>query len=154
MLALLITLCLLSSQVIYVHNYWAKLIQGPSWLWSYGRWIYNYLCNQCPSPLTLRVWIPLRRGVLDTTLCDKVCQLLVAGLWFSPVSFTNKTDHHDITEILLIVELNTKNQTKPNWYKLYMNVPLVNLIRIFDFGAYHKFNMAAMANNTIWLVEL
>jgi len=24
---------------------------GPSWLWSYGSWIYNYLCNQCLSPL-------------------------------------------------------------------------------------------------------
>jgi hypothetical protein len=22
----------------------------------YGRWIYNYLCNQCLSPLKLRVW--------------------------------------------------------------------------------------------------
>jgi hypothetical protein len=39
-----------------------------------------------------------------TTLCDKVCQWLAAGQWFSPgtpVSSTNKTDHHDITEILL-----------------------------------------------------
>jgi hypothetical protein len=27
---------------------------GPLWLsWSYGSWIYNYLCNQCLSPLTL-----------------------------------------------------------------------------------------------------
>jgi hypothetical protein len=49
------------------------------------------------------------RGVLDTTLCDKVCQRLATGRWFSPVS-TTKTDHHDITEILLKlkVELNTK----------------------------------------------
>ena len=34
-------------------------------------------------------------GVLDTTLCDKVCQWLVTGQWFSPgplVSSTNKTD--------------------------------------------------------------
>jgi len=31
----------------------------------------------------------------------------VAGWWFSPVSFTNKTDHHDIIEILLNVVLNT-----------------------------------------------
>ena len=46
--------------------------------------------------------------VLDTTLCDKVCQSLVAGRWFSPVSSTNKTDRHDITEILLRVALNTK----------------------------------------------
>jgi hypothetical protein len=29
------------------------------------------------------------------------------GRWFSPVSSTNKTDHHDITEILLTVALNT-----------------------------------------------
>jgi hypothetical protein len=29
------------------------------------------------------------------------------------VSSTNKTDHHDITEILLKVSLNTINQTKP-----------------------------------------
>jgi hypothetical protein len=42
----------------------------------------------------------LRWGVLDTTLCDKVCQWLVAGRWFSPVSSTNKTDCHNITEII------------------------------------------------------
>jgi hypothetical protein len=37
---------------------------------------------------------------------------LATGLWFSlgtPVSSTNKTDHFDITEILLKVALNTKN---------------------------------------------
>ena len=50
----------------------------PSWSWSYDRWIYNKLWNQCPSPLTLWVWIPPSRGVLDTTLCDKVCQRLAA----------------------------------------------------------------------------
>jgi hypothetical protein len=135
------------------------------WSWSYGSWIFNYLCNQCLSPLklwvrtrswrrdeshivldnrsktseylkdlplmnnanesstnwnqclsplTLRVQIQLRRGVLNTTLCDKVCQWLVAGLWFSPgtpVSSTDKTDHHDITEILLKVAFNTINLT-------------------------------------------
>jgi len=56
------------------------------------------------------------RGVLDTTLCDKVCQWLATGHWFSPgtpVSSSNKTDRHDITEILLKVALNTikLNQT-------------------------------------------
>ena len=50
-------------------------------------------------------------------LCDKVCQWLAAGQWFSPgppVSSINKTDCHDITEILLKVALNTikPNQTK------------------------------------------
>jgi hypothetical protein len=47
-------------------------------------------------------------------LCDNVCQCLSTGRWFSPglpVSSTNKTDHHDITEILLKVVLNTIKQT-------------------------------------------
>ena len=47
----------------------------------------------------------------------KVCQWLAAGQWFSPgtpVSFTNKTDHQDINEILLKVVLNTIKPTKPS----------------------------------------
>jgi hypothetical protein len=50
------------------------------------------------------------RGVLYTTLCDDVCQCLAADRWFSPgtpVFSTNKTDRHDITEILLKVASNT-----------------------------------------------
>ena len=42
--------------------------------------------------------------------CDKVCQWLATGRWFSPgtpVSSTNKTDHHDINKILLKMALNT-----------------------------------------------
>ena len=31
----------------------------------------------------------------------------MAGQWFSPISYTNKTDRHDITEILLKMALNT-----------------------------------------------
>ena len=44
------------------------------------------------------------QGVLDIALCEKVCQWLATGRWFSPgtpVSYTNKTDCHDIIEILL-----------------------------------------------------
>ena len=58
---------------------------------------------------------PVRRSVLDKTLCDKVCQRLATGRWFSsgtPVSSCNKTDLHDITEILLKVALNTINLPK------------------------------------------
>jgi len=50
------------------------------------------------------------RGVLDTTLYDKVCQELAAGRWFSPgLRFPPaiKSDRHDIAEILLKVSLNT-----------------------------------------------
>ena len=49
-----------------------------------------------------------RQGVLDTTLCDKVSQWLEAGQWFSPgtpISSTDKTDRHDITEISLKLTL-------------------------------------------------
>jgi hypothetical protein len=51
-------------------------------------------------------------GVFDTTLREKVVQWLAAGRWFSPgtPSFSpNKTDRHDITEILLKVALNAIN---------------------------------------------
>ena len=50
------------------------------------------------------------RGVLDTTLCDKIYERLATCRWLSldtPVFTTNKTDRHDITEILLKVALNT-----------------------------------------------
>ena len=83
-----------------------------------GRWIYNYLCNQCLSPLKLWVWILFRQGAHDTTLCDKVCQWLATGRWFpqgTQVSSSHETDSHDVTEILLKVVLNTINtinQTK------------------------------------------
>jgi len=66
---------------------------------SYSSWIYNYLCNQCLSSLHCEFEFRSLRGVLDTTLCDEVCQWLAAGRWFSPgppVSSINKTDRHDI----------------------------------------------------------
>jgi hypothetical protein len=70
------------------------------------------ICNQCLSPLMLWVRISIRARC--TTWCDKVCQWLATGRWFSlgiPVYSTNKTDRHDITEILLKVTLNTIKQT-------------------------------------------
>ena len=48
--------------------------------------------------------------MLYTTSCDKVCQCLATGRWFSPgapVSSNNKTDCHDIADILLKMTLNT-----------------------------------------------
>ena len=104
-----------------------------SWQWSYGSWIYNYLCNQCLSPLML--WVLILNRARCTT-CDKVCQWLATSQWFSSyplVSSTNKTDCHDITEILLKVALNTIKQTNKKlrnkvyiefkflWFWLYDN---------------------------------
>jgi hypothetical protein len=59
-------------------------------------------------------------------------QLLVAGRWYSLctlVSSTNKTDQHNITEILLKVALNT---IKPNLFSFF--VRWVGII-----GVYHHF---------------
>ena len=75
-----------------------------------------------------RLW----RGVLDTSLCDKVCQWLATGRWFSPgtpVSSTNKTDHRYIAELLLKVVWNTINLNHSflltflinKWYRFSMN---------------------------------
>jgi hypothetical protein len=36
---------------------------GPSWPWSYGSWIYNYICNQCLSPMMLWVRTPVHGEV-------------------------------------------------------------------------------------------
>ena len=53
-------------------------------------------------------------------LCDRVCHWLVSDRWFSPgtlISSTNKSDRHDITEILLKVTLNTKSPNSSSTYK-------------------------------------
>ena len=100
------------SEPIFKALSW-RFFWGSSWLWSYDSWIYNYLCNQCLSPLMLWVRISIRARC--TTLCDKVCQWFATGRWFSPgptLSSTNKTDRHDITEILLKVAWNTIKQTQ------------------------------------------
>jgi hypothetical protein len=59
------------------------------------------------------LWVRISIRARCTTLRDKVCQWLETGWWFSlgpPVSSTNKTDCHDITEIWLKVALNTIKQ--------------------------------------------
>ena len=61
----------------------------------------------------LKLWVPTSL-IARCTLCDKVCQWLTVGRWFSPgtpVSSRNKPDSYDTTEILLIVVLNTINIT-------------------------------------------
>jgi hypothetical protein len=60
--------------------------------------------------------------VLGTTLCDKVCQSLATGLWFSlvtPASSTNKTDCQDIAEVLSKVVLNTIKPNQANLVVLF-----------------------------------
>ena len=49
---------------------------GSSWSWSYSSSIYNYLCNQCLSPLCCELESRSCRGILNTTLCDNICKWL------------------------------------------------------------------------------
>ena len=87
--------------------------RGPSCPWSYGSWIYNYLCNQCLSPLML--WVPMSIRARCTTICDNMCHWLATDRWFSPgppVSSTKKSYLHDIADILLKETLNTTKQNK------------------------------------------
>ena len=67
--------------IFHILLFFSSPYKGLSWLWSYGSWIYDYLCSQCISPM--------------------------AGRWIfpgTPISSTNKTDwniiensvkHHD-----------------------------------------------------------
>jgi hypothetical protein len=113
--------CLIICPMTNDTTYWMNYYWKPSSSWSYGSWIYNYMCNQCLSaPLKLLVWTLSWWGLLDKTLCDTVCQWFSSG---NPVSSTNKTDCHDITEILLKVALNTINQAKP---ELVLSVVIYN----------------------------
>ena len=67
------------------------------------------LIIELSNPLIYGFWLPT---LWYPTLCDKVCQWLATGQWFSPGTpffSTNKTDCHDRTEILLKVALNTIN---------------------------------------------
>ena len=91
---------------------------------------YNYLCSQCLSLLML--WVRISIRTRRTTLCEKVCQWLETGRWSSPVSSTNKTDHHDITEILLKVALTTIKQTGHFFILYHYHIFKTNLIKIIS----------------------
>ena len=83
-------------------------VSGPLWSGSYGSWIYNYLYNQCLSPIKLCV------RTLFMARCTRYNNRwlsLSVTCRRSVVFSTHKTDRHDITKILLKVALNTINQT-------------------------------------------
>jgi hypothetical protein len=60
----------------------------------------------CSTRWTSKLSLTMRKMDNQRSLCDKLCQWLAAGQWFSsdfPVSSTNKTDCQDITEKFLKV---------------------------------------------------
>jgi hypothetical protein len=79
----------------------------------------------------------LPRGcVLNTALCDQVCQWRTEDQWLSQdtaVSSTNKTDNYDRTEILLKVALNTQEYPEKITYLLQVTIQSyhMNMIKLF-----------------------
>jgi hypothetical protein len=78
-------------------------------------------------------------------------QWLTTGRWSSPglpISSTNKTDRHDITEILLKVALNTINQlnqpSSVTWLitLLYYSLITVRVISLIYTKCIHKYTTA------------
>jgi hypothetical protein len=68
----------------------------------------------------------LGRGVRHHVI--KFISDFATGQWFSPVSSTNKTDRHDITETLLKVALNTINSTNvTSCYQIFDNHTIVDM---------------------------
>jgi len=70
------------------------------------------------KPITNTSWVlaricELQKGCTRLAAAsDKVYQLFAHGRWFSPASSTTKAGRYDITEILLKVALDTKNQNQ------------------------------------------
>ena len=61
---------------------------------------------------------------------------------------------HLIQRVVRVIAI-TSLKLLGRWIKkLYINVPLVSLINICDFGANSRLNMSARSNNTILLTEL
>ena len=67
--------------------------------------------------------VDIRRN--DNKSCDKVCQWLATDRGFSPVSSHNKTDRHDIPEILVKVALNAITIIPMTWLYIYVQSNLI-----------------------------
>jgi hypothetical protein len=104
---------------IYVHfDLWsAELRSAPDSIKLCNRQLGDdYTYYMSPNTNVTRICDWATANLNPWTLCNKVCQWLSTGQWFflgTPVSSTNKTDRHDIAEILLKVALNTINQPVP-----------------------------------------
>ena len=83
---------------------------GPSWSWSYGSLILSLTVQSVPITTEVVSSNPVHGEVYSIQhYVIKFCQWLVTDRRFSlgtMVSSSNKTDRHDITEVLLKVAFN------------------------------------------------
>ena len=121
-----------------------------------------YICNRMVLDLQLlmqsmpittdhavMLWVRISTRARCTTLCDKVCQWLATGWWFSPgppVYSTNKNDRHDRTEILLKVALNTIKQV----YFLLLSLLYIFIKKSFIFTTKNNLNIGTVVAVIVW----
>ena len=97
----------------------------------------------------LMLWVRIAIRARCTTFCNTVCRWLASGWWFfsgPPVSSTNKTDRHDITEILLKVVLNTIKQANKTSRQDVAEI-LLNLVFIIN----QSFKICSI--KIVWLIK-
>jgi hypothetical protein len=82
-----------------------------TWLWCSCDHFFLLFNNFTFNNISVILWssvLLVAKPKYNFILCDNVCQWLAAGQWFSQGTFgfaTNKTELHNITEILLKVKL-------------------------------------------------
>ena len=97
----------------------------------------------------LMMWVRIAIRARCTTFCNTVCQWLASGWCFfpgPPVSSTNKTDRHGITEILLKVALNTTKQANKTSRQDVAEI-LLNLVFIIN----QSFKICSI--KIVWLIK-
>jgi hypothetical protein len=111
---------------------WTVYLSRPSlaitwWPWSNDSWIYNYIYNQCLSPLML--WVRILISAKCTTLCDKVCQCFVTGRWCPPV---NDCIFFHLLNDFILIRNNIRNPfDKMPIFGLVFNMSQPNICTIF-----------------------
>jgi hypothetical protein len=115
-----------------VFEHTLKLLYCPSFLWTFYQTSLNTfwtltlsISDICPVTPILRTFLAMQSHTETSfgrkpliTSWFKVCQWLARVRWFSsdtPVTATNKTYLHDITEIMLKVVFNTITLPLPQW---------------------------------------
>ena len=117
------------------------------YMWIIDEWMIlkYFYCDMKRYQLTHKVYLI---SISNITLCDKVCQWLATGRWFSPgtpVSSTNRTDRHDIAEILLRVAINTIALTN-----LHIWVQLICKLRTSL--THYQILVSGVSNIVIWIL--
>ena len=104
-------------------------------LWPYVLSIFKSYCYLNIQELKLEFESRSWRGILNTKLCDKVCQWFATGRWFSPgtpISSTNKIDRYNITELLLKMALSAISHNSSSIFRSYSSFN-IQIILFYQF---------------------